>query len=347
MWDDAVLDAKRSGKPVLVFDLDLIDSNSIKLAQEVIEAKGLQAFIGKTFEPAMNDFAVDPPMAVGLDSLRNLGWRLSGLEKDYGIAMRPCMILLRPDREEIDRIAFPQNLSSEQLQSRMLEILAGKGTLQATIDTFWKDTTSIDRREKLIQMFAERSKYDSVVKHLDVLRHDVNHPEAARSAWIRYADLKLEMEGSMEPLNALFASISKHGMDSILGYQILQKKLEYFTARKKTDSVATAYERIMSYICKRDPDLLNEFAWNMATYSKDVKRALALINEAIKKDSTNPNFYDTRAVIEGRMKRLDAAIRDEQQALKYANADDQKYFQDQLHQFRRQQADANSSSKSK
>ncbi|HEY3874050.1 MAG TPA: hypothetical protein VGM92_01115, partial [Candidatus Kapabacteria bacterium] len=99
MWDDAVLTSVRTGKPTLAFDLDLADSSSIRLANEVIASKSLQNFIRKNFEPAMNDFASDPPPTVGLDSLRNLGWRLSGLEKDYGVALRPSIIVIGSNKE--------------------------------------------------------------------------------------------------------------------------------------------------------------------------------------------------------------------------------------------------------
>src|SRR5581483_153670 len=205
MWDDAVLASQKSGKPALVFDLDLVDSNSIKVAREVIADKGLQAFIRTHFEPALNDFAVDPPPSVGLDSLRNLGWRLSGLEKDYFISVRPAIVMIAPDKKEMDRIVFPQQLNSGQLEARLTEILQGKNTIQSTIAEFWQDSNSVEKRQKLIEMFQERSKYDSVLYHLQVLgkRNDV--PDVAKEAQIRYAYLRLQIEGNTVPIEDLMS----------------------------------------------------------------------------------------------------------------------------------------------
>ena len=170
MWDDAVLTSVKSGKPALAFDLDLVDSASIKLAHRVIDNKALCAFISSHFEPSLNDFAVDPPPSVGLDSLRNLGQRLSGLEKDYGIAIRPCIIVIGSNMEEMDRIVFPQNLSANQLESRLKEILEGRNSLKSTIAAFWRDTSSVLIQQRLIDMFQEHSMYDSVLRHLEILR---------------------------------------------------------------------------------------------------------------------------------------------------------------------------------
>ncbi len=331
----------RTGKPALVFDLDLIDSGSIRLAQEVIDNKALQSFIRSRFEPAMNDFAVDPPMSVGLDSLRNLGWRLSGLEKTYQIAVRPCIIMLAPDKEEMDRIVFPQNFTPAALEKRIREILNGKNTLKSTIAAFWKDTTSIPHRQFLINMFEERSKYDSVIKHLEVLRRDVAHPKAARDAWIRYVDLRLHIEGNVRPLNALAASLGHHGADSVLGFELLVKTLEHYKGRKLSDSVAVTYERLMAFTGQRDPDVLNDYAWQLANYATDATPALSLINEAISKRGDDPNYYDTRARVNTRMHKLDDAVQDEEKALGLAKEqEDRKYFGSELAQYKELRAKA-------
>ena len=339
MWDDAVIRSARTRKPVIVFDLDLIDSNSINLAQKVITSKDLQSYLRNHFEAAMNDFAVDPPMSVGLDSLRNLGWRLSGLEKDYEIAVRPCIILISPDKEEMDRIVFPQLYTAAVLEKRIKDILAGKNTLKSTIADFWKDTTSIPKRQYLINMFEERSKYDSVVRHLEVLCADKAHPKVARDAWIRYSDLRLRIEGNLAPLNQFAATLGKHGADSVLGYELLHKTLEFYIARKMHDSVSSTYERIMVYTGQRDPDLLNEYAWHIANYVKDAGPALPLIEEAISKRPTDPNLYDTRARINARLKHIDDAIRDEEKALSLSKtAEDKTYFATELVKYRQSKA---------
>ncbi|MFI5202053.1 MAG: hypothetical protein ACHQNE_06675 [Candidatus Kapaibacterium sp.] len=329
MWDDAVLTSVKTGKPALAFDLDLDVASSIKLAREIIGNKGLQAFIKARFEPSMNDFAVDPPPSVGLDSLRNLGWRLSGLEKDYGIMVRPAMIVIGRDKKEIDRIIFPEKLTAKEIKERLTDILQGRNTLGSVDSAFWRDTTSVAMRERLIDMFEQRSKYDSVLYHLQGLSK-VKDPTVARDAAIRYAYLRLQVEGNSQPLEAFMAALRPHGEDSAIHYELLEKLLDHYKQGKKNDSIAATYERIMAFTGTRDPDLLNDYAWQLANYSKDVNHAYALVNEAIGKNGQNADYYDTRALVDGQMHHVDEAIRDEETALSLAASGDKSYFQQQL-----------------
>ncbi len=333
MWDDAVLTTVHSGKPALAFDLDLVDSNSILLAKEVIASKSLQKFIKARFEPAMNDFATDPPPAVGMDSLRNLGWRLSGLEKDYIIAVRPSIIMIGPDKKEMDRIIFPQTMTVEEIEHRLTDILEGRNTMKSTMAAFWRDTTSIVMRETLIDMFEQRSKYDSVLYHLDGLSHSKEFPDIARAAELRYAYLRLQIEGNAAPIEKFMTTLGNGEQDSLLHYDLLNRLLDHYEKKKLHDTASIFYERIMAFTNIRDPDILNDYAWNLASEGKDYDHALALIDEAISKRNNDPNFYDTRALVDGRLKRWDDAIHDEEKAVHYApknNQEDSTYFTKQL-----------------
>jgi hypothetical protein len=330
MWDDAVLTSVHSKKPTLAFDLDLADSNSIRLARKVIDSDSLQQFIKARFEPAMNDFAVDPPPTVGLDSLRNLGWRLSGLEKNYAVAVRPAMVVIGPDKEEMDRIVFPQELSVAELEHKLTDILEGRNTMKSMMAAFWHDTNSIVLREQLIDMFEQRSKYDSVLYHLEGLSHSKDFPGIARTAELRYAYLRLQVEGNTVPIEQFMASLGNGGADSALHYDLLTRLLDHFEKKKSHDSISAIYERMMAFTNTREPDLLNDYAWNLANYSKDFDHAMALVNEAISKKKNDPNYYDTRALVNGRMGRMDDAIHDEETAVSFASKDDQSYFKEQL-----------------
>ena len=330
MWDDAVLQSAHSGKPTLAFDLDLVDSNSIVLAEEVMGSKRLQKFILDKFEPAMNDFATDPPPSVGLDSLRNLGWRLSGLEKDYDIAIRPSMIVLGPDKKEMDRITLPEKLSADEIEARLSEILEGRNTLQSTIDAFWRDTTSIVVRQHLINMFEERAKYDSVLYHVEVLSHNSSAPTVARGSALRYAYLRLQVEGATQPMERLIDNLGTGSADSLLHYTLLDRLREHFEKIKKHDSVNTMIERMIDFTHYRDPDLLNDEAWNIASFGKGYDSASRLINEAIAKKGNDPDYYDTRALVSARQQKMAEAIRDEETAITYADKNSQDYFEGQL-----------------
>jgi tetratricopeptide (TPR) repeat protein len=100
------------------------------------------------------------------------------------------------------------------------------------------------------------------------------------------------------------------------------------------------FRRIMAFTGTRDPELLNDYAWHIANYSRDVDSALSMIDEAIGKDSTNANFYDTRAMVYSRLQRYDDAIRDEETAKKYAEKDDKGYFEQQETGYKNLKAEA-------
>jgi tetratricopeptide (TPR) repeat protein len=317
-----------------------MDSNSIRLAHIVMGSASLQKFIRDRFEPAMNDFATDPPPSVGMDSLRNLGWRLSGLEKDYVIIVRPEIIMIGPDKKEMDRIVFPQELTASEIEQRLTDILEGRNTLKTIQAAFWRDTTSVVMRQKLIDMFEQRSRYDSVLYHLDGLSHSKDFPNIARAAELRYAYLRLQIEGNTAPIEKFMASLGTDEQDSLLHYDLLSRVLEHFEKKKMHDSASVLYERIMAFTNKRDPDILNNYAWNLASYGKDYDHALAMINEAIAKKSDDPNYYDTRALVHGRLKRWDDAIHDEETAVTYAPKDDTTYFTQQLKYYHTLKTDA-------
>jgi Flp pilus assembly protein TadD len=96
----------------------------------------------------------------------------------------------------------------------------------------------------------------------------------------------------------------------------------------------------MAFTGTRDPELLNDYAWHIANYARSVDTALSMINEAIAKDSTNPNFYDTRAKVYTRLNRFDDAIRDEETAISFAEKDDKSYFEQQETGYKNLKAEA-------
>jgi tetratricopeptide (TPR) repeat protein len=329
MWDDALAHAQTSRRPVLVFDIDLIDTNSVALAQEVLTQPGLRAIISSRFEPALNDFAVDPPLSVGLDSLRVLGQRLSGLERRYRLSVRPTLIVIAPDSTEIDRIVFANRLSVAALSTRLLEISEGKNTFASMIHDFWADTTSTEARQALIDKFEEHAMYDSVIYHLESLQ-SVRDSSVARGARIRYSILRLQIEGVTAPIRSLIASLGHNGADSVMHYEALQQILQTFQKRKLVDSVNAVYEELLAFTGDRAATLLNDYAWFLAGYTKDRARALALVDEALVKQPDDADFLDTRALILGQLGRFDEAIRTEQRAYDLAPQSDKAAFKESI-----------------
>lgn len=343
MWDDAVMVSAKSGKATAAFDLDLADSASVKLARTVIKSKRLQSFLRTNFEPALNDFASDPPPSVGLDSLRNLGWRLSGLEKSYGIVRRPCIIVIGANKQEVDRIVFPHTLSAEQLERQLHDISTDRNTLHSAVTAFWKDTTKIAARWKLIDMFEMRSKYDSVVNHLQAIQSDASHSADAKKAAIRLADLKLRVEGNPMPAEDLLPKLGLS--DKGLHARFLADLLQYYKHKKKIDDVERTYDAMMRLAGTRDPEILNEEAWFIANESRRQEDALKLIDEALKARPNDPNYYDTRALIEANMDRYDDAIKDQERAISLAEKKDKKDFERQLEHLKALKQDANADPK--
>ncbi|HEY3875504.1 MAG TPA: hypothetical protein VGM92_08495, partial [Candidatus Kapabacteria bacterium] len=239
-------------------------------------------------------------------------------------------IVIGSNKEEIDRIALPVNMSPKELETRLTDILEGRNTLQSMIDAFWKDTTSIVMREQLINMFEERSKYDSVLYHLEGLANQKSFPTVARGAGLRYAYLRLQVEGNTEPLEEYMTTLGSDPTDSALHYELLDRLREHFEKIKKADSTNAIIEEMMAFTGFRDPDFLNDLAWNIASYGKNYDSAARLINEAIGKKADDPDYYDTRALVNGRLHKMADAIRDEETAVSYASGDNQTYFAEQL-----------------
>ncbi len=330
MWDDALAEAQRTGKDAMIFDVDYVDTNSIRFRDSVLSDPKVQQFIRSRFVTALNDFSVDPPMSVGLDSLRNLGLRLSGLEDRYRLVLRPTVLLVNPDGTEIDRIILPQQLSPQQFIARVNEILEGRNTLTSYINTFWRDTSDVVLRLSLIDRFEERSMYDSVLKHLVSLSTITSEPELSREAELRYSYLKLNVEGKTAPLRRLLDSFTRSKEDSTQWVKSMLDLVAFYQKKKMPDSVDAFYRRIFHYTGTRDPDLLNDYAWELANFTTKYDSALAFVQQAILAKPNEANYYDTKAVVDAKLHNWAEAVGDATKALNLAAPEDKPYFQKQL-----------------
>lgn len=341
LWDVALAASHRSGKPALIFDVDYVDSTSKALRDNVIANARVRHFIDSAFEVGIVDFSVDPPPSVGFDSLRNLGNRLDGLEKQYQIVVRPTVILLRSDGSEIDRISFANKLNAPQFITRVQDIMAGRNTLESYRKAFYADTTSLESRMALIEQYEERSKYDSVLRQLEVLKEMKQYPQVSKQAALRYGYMRMQVEGNLSGIKKVMASLGHSGEDSILNLNILADLLTFYKNHKLYDSAAHYYDAIMAVTGVRDPDFLNEFAWNLASYTTQLDSALMLINEAMAKRPNEPNYYDTRALIHFRRKERTEARKDAELALANSPAgkEDKEYFEAQLKYYKEHEHD--------
>ncbi|MBS1903278.1 MAG: hypothetical protein JSS75_06220 [Bacteroidetes bacterium] len=337
MWDDALAHAQKSHKPVIVFNVDFADSASVGFRNRILRDPEVLVYLFEHFECAINDFSVDPPPSVGFDSLRNLGHRLDGLEKGYGIGVRPTAILLRPDSSEIERIAYPNLLTGDQFIARVTEYMHGVGTVERLRQRFWSDTTNFAARKLYLDRLSERSEYDSVVYQLGVIAQMRDHLTEAREAAKQYAYLRMNVEGQTQFVRTWIASLGKSDQDSQDALQGLRDLLEFYQMRKKIDSIAVCYDRIFAFTGVRDPETLNNYAWDLATHSKRWEEALKLVDEAIAAKPTSADFYDTRALAHWSLKQYDAAVHDAQDALAHAKGkDDKSYFKERLQFYKAQ-----------
>ncbi len=348
MWDDAVAASKRTGKPAMVFNVDFVDSASISFRDKLLADPQVQIFLSKNFELAINDYAVDPPPSVGFDSLRNLGRRLDALEKGYAIAVRPTAIILRSDSIEIERIPLPNLLTPQQFITIAGEYLEGKNTVQSLRKAFWSDTNNLDIRKQYLSRLTARAEYDSVMYQLNVISKMTAHPAEAREATQQYAYLKMNVEGKTQYLKQWIVSLPKMGDDSLEALQGIHDLLEFYQSRKKADSLAVIYEQLFAYTGVRDPEVINNYAWDIATYSKEWDKALMLINEALAAKPANPDFYDTRAQIQYSLKKYSEAIEDEARAMKLApKKEDKDFFLERLEYYKRELKKSQESDQSK
>ncbi len=332
MWDEALAAAKRSGRPALIFNVDYVDSASIAFRDNVLRDEQVRDYLNRNFELGVNDFSVDPPPSVGFDSLRNLGLRLDGLEKGYLIAVRPTAILIRPDSSEIDRITNPERLTPKEFIAKLKDYMAGKNTLIAYRDAFWRDTTNMQLRIAYLEKLVERSWYDSTIRHLAVVARDERYMSLAKESRKRLAEMRFGVERNPKYLIDWMTTLDvKNEEDSLYMLDAYYEVIGHWQRRKTADSIYVWYNKLFLFTNERDPDLLNNCAWDLLTSSyKYIDTALALVNEAISKKDTEPNYYDTKALAYFKQNKLHEAVEQAKLALKYARHDDNKYFQDKL-----------------
>ncbi len=337
-WDDAIKASQKSHRPVLAFNVDFVDPKSIYVRDKLLRDPELMIYLTKNFELALHDYAVDPPPEVGFDSLRTLGSRLDKLEKGYNIVSRPTAIIINSDSSEIERIPDLQNYSTDQFIKILNEYLAGKNTIGSLSKEFWSDPKNLEKHKRYLDRMMVRFDYDSILYHYDLLAHNPHFgqtPQVMKEGAAEYAYLRFKQEGNVFELKKWLATLDRH-TDSTLILAGLKDVLEYYQGRKKIDSMAVSYHNIFSFTGERDPDLLNNFAWDYANFSKSYDSAMVYVNDAIAKDSKNANYYDTRALINYDSKEYDAAIRDAKLALKYSKKDDKDYFKERVEYFEKE-----------
>ncbi|HEY6172301.1 MAG TPA: hypothetical protein VIX80_08595 [Candidatus Kapabacteria bacterium] len=336
-WDEAFAASKLSGRPVLVFNVDYIDSPSISFRDNILRIKKVQDYLNETFELAVNDFATDPPPTVGWDSLRNLGLRLDHIEKGYLVAVRPTALLLRPDGLEIDRISHPEKMTPDEFIRKLKDYLDGKGTLEAVRKQFWSDTTKMDVRFRYIEKLVERSVYDSTIRHLGVVAEDKQYEALAKESRKSLAEMRFSTERNPKYLAKWITTVSKKDKaDSLDMLNAHYAILEFWQREKKADSLIVWYEKVFAFTGVREADLLNNYAWDVVSYSTKYDTAMALIKEAISKDPDEPNYYDTKALIHFKKYEGKLAVEASEMALALAPSGENAYFADRVRYYKKE-----------
>jgi tetratricopeptide (TPR) repeat protein len=253
------------------------------------------------------------------------------------------------DKKEIDRIVQPEAMNATELEHALNDILTDRNTLHNEVVKFWRDTTKLQQRWKLIALFSMRSKYDSVIRHLSVIMNDTKHASDARRAWLQLGLMRMQVEGVTLPLKTFIGTLThSHGEDT-LGYGLIQELIKFYQTKKQPDSVIAMYEKYYAFRGAREADMLNEEAWYLASKSSNMEAAMRFVNEALAQEPNNPNYLDTRAIAEMHLERFDDAILDEEKALMLAPAADKDDFKKQLQEIKsqKQQAEADKEEDSK
>jgi hypothetical protein len=348
-FDEAMTASQTSHRPVLAFDLDYVDPKSIYVRDTLFNDPEVVIYLTKNFELGVHDYSIDPPPSVGFDSLRNLGLRLDKLEKGYSIVSRPTAIIINPDGSEIERITDLEHYSGHEFIQMVKDYLSGKNTVSALGKEFWSDPKNLDKHKRYLERMMTRFDYDSIIYHYELLATNPNFgqtPLVMKQAAAEYAYFRFKQEGNVLALKTWLYSLDQHA-DSAIIVAGLKDLLEFYQGRKKVDSVTVYYEKIFSFTNERDPDLLNNYAWDITNYSTRYDTALRLVNEAITKDSKNPNYYDTRALIDYDRKEYDAAIADAKLARKYSGKKDKAYFKERVEFFEKEKKRIESEGSSK
>lgn len=337
MWDEAVAESRKSGRPALVFNVDYVDSLSIQFRDKILRDLGVQKYLNNNFELGVNDFSVDPEPTVGLDSLRKLGLRLDGLEKGYKLPSRPTAIMLRGDSTEIDRIVHPERLTPQDFISTLEDYKNGNNSLAEYRKKYWADPGNDSIRLAYINKLADHSVVDSILWHLSALAKSSSDPGLSKLAAKEHAFMQFQMTSSPRYIDEWITSLDAR-RDSLEIFNALSTLLEFHQRTKRVDNITAMYERIFAFTGEKDPDLLNNLAWDLANFSTRYDSAMTYVNDAITKDGTNPSYYDTRALIHFLQEDFDSAAKDTRRAMELSTTSEDKAYYKERAEFYEKEA---------
>ncbi|MEI8134047.1 MAG: hypothetical protein WCH46_03080 [bacterium] len=333
--DEVITRSQKSRRPILAFDVDFADPTNFGVRDSLLRDPDVMIYLSKNFELALHDFSVDPSPSVGFDSLGHLGKRLDLLEKRFNIESRPTAILLAWEGFEIERIPLLQLYSPQKFIAMLKDFLSGRNTIHALSADFWSDQTNLEKHKRYLDRLMERMDYDSITYHYKLLATDSSFgqtPEMMKNAAAQYAYIRFKQEGNVNILKQWIFSLDK-SHDSALIVAGIKDILEHYQNRKKIDSIGVYYEKLFSFTNYRDPDYLNNYAWDLANFSIKYDEALRIVNEAITQMPKNASYYDTRALVYAMKKDFAPAIADAETALKFSDAQDLNYFKERVSYF--------------
>jgi Tfp pilus assembly protein PilF len=228
-------------------------------------------------------------------------------------------------------------MTPDEFIQKLKDYLNGKGTLEAVRKQFWSDTTNMEVRFKYIEKLVERSVYDSTIRHLSVVAEDKQYGALAKESRKSLAQMRFATEGNPKYLAKWLTTITKNNIqDSVDGLNAHFSILSYWQQAKKVDSLRVWYEKVFAYTGTRDADLLNNYAWDVVSFSTKYDTAMAIINEAIAKNPNEPNYYDTKALIYYKKYDGKSAVESAEKALSLAPKDDNAYFQDRVRFYKKE-----------
>jgi thioredoxin-related protein/Tfp pilus assembly protein PilF len=256
------------------------------------------------------------------------------LNEQYKVSGYPTMVIIDPTtKEEIDRIV---GYAEPDAFRKTLDQIASGDNFAGLKKRTASNPNDLEAWSMLADKLLQREDLDGAKAALGkVVALDASDEKGKKShAELQLAMIAAQTSGDIKPL----IEVAKRydGKPAALeAHTFLAMNLGGADEPEMTKQASTSFDYLLSH-GKRDAQVLNGYAWLLATHSQSLDKALAMANEAAKLEPKSAAILDTVAECLFRMGKKDEAIATAKRVLELATSDaEKKQFQARLDGFQK------------